>query len=657
MKDVESKLRRARQYYKAGDLRNAEILFREIIRVSPKNFEALYYLANIVQDMGRAEEAIECYRRAIEANPGFAGTYYNLGSLLREGGDDEEAMAYFKKALELDPSCADIYNWIGVIYESKGQLEDAEAYYRRAICVAPKFAMAHYNLGNVMFRKGAFDEAAAYYSKALQLRPDYAKVYCNLGLVSQEKGRFDDAVSHYRKALELDPTLAEAANNLGRVYQAGGRLDMAERYYRVAIQIRPDDPSAWQNLVFLMLYDSRHDSSEVLSEHLEFARHFESPLSSSVQPYSNDRSSVRRLKIGYVSPDFRRHSVAYFIEPVLAHHDRELIEVFCYSSVLYEDEVTSRIRDCSDHWRDITSLSDGKAAEMIRADGIDLLVDLAGHTSNNRLLLFARKPAPVQLSWIGYPATTGFSSMNYKIVDRHTDPPGMSERLYAEELIRMNESFLCYQPDGDSPGVGEPPAASCGHLTFGSFNNFAKVSPDTFRLWSSVLRKVPGSRMLIKAKSLADKSTREYALEMFGKGEIGAERVELLPHENSHKDHLDLYGRIDIGLDTFPYNGTTTTCEALWMGVPVVTLAGNTHASRVGKSIITAAGLPELVSEDADEYLDIAVRLAADLNRLRSLRRGLREMMRQSPLTDAARFTKCLEDLYRTVWRRWCGEG
>jgi protein O-GlcNAc transferase len=644
-------------HYRTGNLQQAEHLFREIIKDGPKNFEAHCYLANILQDLGRNEEAVKSYQRAIEINPDFPGTYYNIGSILKEKGDDDEALTYFQKALELDSACADIYNLIGVIYQSKGRPDEAIAYYQKALDADPKFAMAYYNLGNVLFSTGSYDEAVNCYQKALQLHPDYARAFCSLGLALQEMGNFDDATAYYQKALQLDPTLAEASNNLGRVFQARGRLDAAEIYYRRAIELRPDDPVPYHNLVFLMLYDSRYDAGAIHSEHKEFARRFEGPLLPGLEAYANDKSVGRRLKIGYISPDFRRHSVAYFIEPVLAAHNREHFEVFCYSSVCREDEVTDRIRGRADQWRNIAGTSDRKTAENIRLDGIDILVDLAGHTSNNRLLLFARKPAPVQLSWIGYPATTGLSSMDYKIVDNYTDPPGMTERFYTEELIRMPESFLCYLPDSEVPAAGALPALESGHVTFGSFNNFAKVSLEVISLWSSILQNIPGSRMLIKAKSLSDRSTREYVTDMFVKNNIGINRFELMPHESSYNGHLNIYKRIDIGLDTFPYNGTTTTCEALWMGVPVITLAGNTHASRVGMSLITNIGLPELVATTTEEYLAISVNLANDLKRLQSLRQGLRDMMTRSPLTDAGRFTDNIESCYKSIWQRWCNAG
>jgi predicted O-linked N-acetylglucosamine transferase (SPINDLY family) len=420
------------------------------------------------------------------------------------------------------------------------------------------------------------------------------------------------------------------------------------------MELKPDLPKYFSNLLLTMNYNPRYDASEIFIRHTEFAKHFELPFQSSSVRFPNVKDVHRPLRVGYVSPDFKGHSVAFFIEPVLAAHSKNRFEVFCFSDVPQEDEVTKHIRSSADHWRDISRMTDSEADEIIRKDKIDILVDLAGHTAYNRLLLFARKPAPVQVSWIGYPATTGLSAMDYKIVDSYTDPPGMTEQYYTEKLLRMPECFLCYRPDEESPEVGPLPSQSAGHVTFGSCNNFAKVTPEMMELWGKILEGVPGSRLLLKAKSLSDRSTREYVKDLFqGKG-ISGDRLELLGWEPSVRGHLETYHRIDIGLDTFPYHGTTTTCEALWMGVPVVTLAGKTHVSRVGVSLLSNAGLPELVAHTGDEYMDIAINLAKDTNRLRELRDRLRTMMTDSPLTDAGRFTGHLEKAYRDIWEKWC---
>jgi protein O-GlcNAc transferase len=402
----------------------------------------------------------------------------------------------------------------------------------------------------------------------------------------------------------------------------------------------------------LMNYTGTFSPEEIYSAHVQFSEIFEKPLVPGPVPVIRKRSARDRVRIGYISPDFRSHSVARFIEPVFMSHSEEDFEVFCYSNVDVPDHVTGRIRSLVVHWREIRGLSDDEAIALIQKDEIDILVDFAGHTSGNRMLLFAKKPAPVQASWIGYPATTGLSSMDYKIVDSYTDPPGITERYYTEQLIRLPGCFLCCLPASDSPETGPQPALTQGHVTFGSFNNFAKVSRDSVEMWAEILKGVPDSRLILKSHCFQDAGTRKNALEMFAGRGIAQNRVKLFPYMQSSKEHLSLYNSIDIALDTFPYNGTTTTCEALWMGVPVITLAGNCHASRVGISLLSNTGLGEFIAQTKEEYVDIAVKTAKDTKRLKDLRVHLRGIVAASPLTDAGKFTKNLEDAYRMMRAR-----
>jgi protein O-GlcNAc transferase len=520
----------------------------------------------------------------------------------------------------------------------------------------PNYARAYYNLGNVFHDKNQLDEAVSCYQRVRELTPDFIEVYDKLGATLQKKGEGDKAIECYRRALSLQPDFVGAYIGLGRALRDQGKYAEAEESFRKSLEILPDCFACYSNLLFQILYNTDYDAKTVRFEHQKFAEHCAKPCISSILPYTNNTSTDRKLKIGYVSLDFRCHSVAYFFEPILHTHNRGNLEVFCYSDVINaaQDEVTARIKLRTDKWRNLVGMSDDQAVELIRKDEIDILIDLAGLTSP-RILLFARKPAPVQVTWIGYPATTGLSTMDYKIVDNFTDPEGITEQFYTEKLIRMPKSFLCYLPEKDSPAVRDLPALKSGHITFGSFNNFAKISPATFGLWNKILKAIPDSHLVIKTWSFSDKTARQYSLDMFLKEGISSERIILLPYEPSAKGHLDLYNRIDIALDTFPYNGTTTTCEALWMGVPVVTLSGNTHVSRVGLSLLSNVGLPELVARTSDEYVAIAINMAGDLKKLQSLRKNLRDMMSHSPLTDSQRFTTNLENIYRTIWGKWCG--
>jgi protein O-GlcNAc transferase len=573
--------------------------------------------------------------------------YYQEGNL-------QQAKQICEKILIKEPNNFNALHLLGIIYYGTGNYDFSIKYIRKAIQNNPNIADAYFNLGASLKKQGQYEEAITCYQKALQLNPNFPEANCNLGVIFQEQGYYDEARTCFGKALQVNPMFVDVLVNLGTILKEQGKVNEAENYYRCALQIKPDFPTCYSNILFIMNFNSGYETKTIFSEHLRFAKQYEQPLLASIKSHANERIYARQLKIGYVSPDFRRHSVAYFIEPILSTHNRESFKVYCYSDVTTPDEVTERMYRYSDQWRDIGYMSDGNVNELIRKDGIDILVDLAGHTAHNRMLLFVHKPAPVQVSWLGYPATTGLSTIDYKIVDSYTDPPGMTDQFYTERLIRLPESFLCYLPDKESPEIGPLPALSKGHITFGSFNDFAKVSPEVFSLWLAILKAAPNSFMIIKAKGLSDKKTCQSIMDVFIRNGITSEKIELLPLKPSPKEHLNLYNRIDIGLDTFPYNGTTTTCEALWMGVPVITLEGNTYASRVGVSLLSNIGLQELIAKTYDQYIEIAVKLANDIKKLKALREELRGMMERSPLTDAKRFSLNLEECYRKMWENFC---
>jgi protein O-GlcNAc transferase len=569
-------------------------------------------------------------------------------------GNLQQAKQICEQILIKKPSNFNAMHLLGIIYCRMGNYDISIKYIRKALQNNPNIADAYFNLGVSLKKQGQYEEAITCYQKALQLDPNFSEAYCNLGVILKEQCYYEEAKTYLEKALQINPTFVDALVNLGNILSDQGKVKEAENQYRYALQINPNFAPCYSNILFTMNFNRAYDPETIFSEHLRFAQRYEQPLLTSIKSHTNDRIYARQLKIGYVSPDFRGHSVAYFIEPVLSNHNRESFQVSCYSDVTTPDEVTDRLCKYSDQWREIGCMSDETVNELIRKDRIDILVDLAGHTAHNRILLFARKPAPVQVSWIGYPATTGLSTMDYKIVDSYTDPPGMTDQFYTEKLLRMPESFLCYQPHKESPDIGLLPALSVGHITFGSFNAFTKVSSEVLSLWLSILKATSNSHMIIKAKGLSDKKTCQNIMDIFMRNGIASERLELLPPNPSTIEHLNLYNRIDIGLDTFPYDGTTTTCEAMWMGVPVVTLAGKTHASRVGVSLLSNVGLKELIAKTPDEYIEIAVNLSKDLKRLQSLRQSLRDMMKHSPLCDAKQFIVNLEMFYRTIWETWC---
>ena len=517
-----------------------------------------------------------------------------------------------------------------------------------------------------------------------------AKFFYNLGKVYQTLGDIPDAMTAYQRAIDIDARQPQAHCNLANSLQLKGDLDAALQQFQRAMLACPTSPLLRTMYLCALNYVSAQDPQSIFAAHIKFADMFEAPLrprlkmaganlpskntaqhsvsdhalQSDGAPDKLKNSAIsnaptgadapiarqRQLRIGYVSADFKQHSVAHFIEPVIAAHDKSKFEVFCYSNNLMADEVTQRIQSACAHWRVIADQSDEVVAKQIREDGIDILVDLAGHTPQNRLLVFARKPAPVQATWIGYPNTTGLTTMDYRITDAFADPVGDSDHFYTEKLIRLPECFSCFEAPRESPQVGALPALATGHITFGSFNNPLKFTPDVIEQWSHILKRVQNSRLVLKYQGLDSAFMSGLMREQFLKHGIASDRLDILGKDVSQFDHMNRYNQIDIGLDPFPYNGTTTTCDALWMGVPVVVLAGNTHVSRVGVSQMQNIGLPQLIARDANDYVQIATTLAGDLEKLVALRDGLRARMSESPLTNVTRFTRNVEAAYQVMW-------
>jgi len=405
-----------------------------------------------------------------------------------------------------------------------------------------------------------------------------------------------------------------------------------------------------------MNYSARNAPEAVAAEHRAWGEKASAAVS---VPGSRDldRDPARRLRIGYVSPDFRRHSVAYFFEALLAEHDPDAVEAVCYAHVPAPDPMTERLKGLAHEWHDIATLDDPALAEKIRGERIDILVDLAGHTAKNRLPVFVHKPAPIQVTYLGYPNTSGLARIDYRLTDAVADPPGDGDDLYAERLVRLDRCFLAYRPPPAAPAVSGLPSERIGRITFGSFNNNTKITPELIAVWSRILRELPTSRLLLKSGPFADRETRQRYLDLFAAEGIEPKRIRAFGYLPEVSDHLNFYANIDLALDTFPYNGTTTTCEALWMGVPVLTLAGPVHASRVGASLLTAVGIEDLIARDTDAYVGKAIGLASDPARLADLRSRLRPAMATSPLTDGAGLARAIENAYRRMWRKWCENG
>ncbi len=669
----------------------AQDLITKAVALNPGKAEYRYSLGNLFTDTGRIDEAISAYQQAITLKPDHAESHSKLGVALYSKGGKADALLSIKRAIEINPDSVDANFDMGTTLYKMQRYEEAIAFLQEAVRIKPDFPQAHYNLGTALKNNLKYTDAIKHLQKALQLMPDNADTLNNLGLTLMDIGEYNDcvlclrrasalnptsadiaynlgqgldkqhciseAISCYQKAITLKPDFSNAYNNMANLLKDQGHLTEALACYYKALELKPENaPGTHSNILFTIQYTEPIDPDMIYGQHQRWAKIYASPLKTLIPHHTNDRNPDRKLKIGYVSPDFRVHSVAYYIEPIIESHDREGFEIFCYSNLDKPDNKTIDFKSLADHWRDITKMTDHEAAGLIQQDCIDILVDLSGHTGNNRLTLFARKPAPIQITYLGYPSTTGLDTIDYRISDTWTDPPGRTDHLHTEKIIRLPHGFLCYKPPTGCPDVRDLPASASGFITFGCFNNSSKISNKTIGIWSEILHLVPDSRLILKATALSDAPTKNYVLGLFEQKGICADRIMLFGNILLKEDHLDLYNSVDIGLDTFPYNGTTTTCEALWMGVPVIALKGDIHISRVSYSILSNIGLDELVAESSDEYVKKAVNLAGNIEKITSLRKNLRTIMKNSFLMDKANFTITLEKEFRAMWQRWCND-
>ncbi|MEO8559473.1 MAG: tetratricopeptide repeat protein [Rhodospirillales bacterium] len=541
-----------------------------------------------------------------------------------------------------------------------GDGDAVERAFRRLAELLPDEARAHFNHAKALGDLGRHAEAEVALRLALRLAPDLAQANTNLGNLLTRAGRLEEAEPFLARATQLQPELWRAHFNLATLLQRRGRLDDARHAVERALSLAVDAVEAHQLRLLLALYSGDGTDEALFDLHRQAAGAIARQNNLPTRYHANAVDPERRLRIGYVSPDLRAHSVAYFFEGVLAAHDRQQVEVFCYSDVGRPDEVTKRLRATTDHWRDIRKFDLDRLAAQVQTDRIDVLIDLAGHTRDNRIGLFARKAAPLQASWIGYPATTGLDTIDFRFTDAIVDPPGTSEALHSETLVRLEPCFLAYRPPTDAPqaagGPGDCPALRGEAPVFGSFNNIAKLSAATVETWAALLHAVPEAKLVLKSSGVADRQSFAWFDDILASKGVMAERIEFLPFAPTMAEHLALYRRIDVALDTFPYNGTTTTCEALLMGVPVIVLAGapTRHAARVGQSLLHAMGLDEFVAADRAEYVAKATNLARDHARIGELRGSLRNKLLASPLCDAPGLTRQVEAAYRKFWRQWC---
>ena len=601
---------------------------------------------------GRLPEAEALYRQILQAQADHCDALHLLGVLAHQIGQHERAVDFIGKAIALNPNRADFHSNIGQVCRALGRLDEALSHYSRALALQPDFTEAHYNLGNALSGLGRLQEAVACFRQALALKPDYAEAHNNLGVALGNDCKFQEAEASFGRALALKPDSSEAYNNLAGTLKDQGKIPEAMECYRRALEINPGNVTAHSNLLMVMSYDPASIPKMIASEHRRWNEAHARVLAPRSRRFANRRDQKRQLRVGYVSADFHGHPIGHWMVPLLAHHNHAGFEIHAYSAGVRVDQVTHRLQASADAWRSIAGMSDAAVADMIRTDRIDILVDLSGHTAGHRLLVFARRPAPVQVTYLGALSTTGLSTMDYKLTDRFLSPP-RSREWFSEKLIRLPGHFACYQPPHDAPPVALPPSAKAGHVTFGSFNNVAKLTPPVVALWAKILCGVPEANLLLKDRTLVDPGQQDRCRALFQAHGIEARRLEFLP-ATPFPGHLGEYSRVDIALDPFPYNGCYTSCEALWMGVPVITLAGSMTCGRYGVSLLSTLGLSHLIADTPKDYVKVSVELAKMHKDLAVLRRGLRARMAASSLCDAKAFAQHVEDAYRLMWRHWC---
>ncbi len=670
-------------HYQAGSRDKARVECERVLKRDPREARALFLLGTIDLDDGRAERAVERLKKAVGLAPSAGPFWSNLGLAHAKSRDFERAEKALTRALELAPNLVEATFNLGLVHLDRGDPGAALPYLGRAAEQRPGVLVVQRAYARALVRAGQVDEGLARFRSTLGLaggstethleffsllelhgrhaeaeaiasslvaeHPTLAEAHVRLGQALAQKDENDAALACFQRAVELDPTHAAARRGSALTLLELGCLEEAIPELERAVELDPAVERPHSNLVFYAAFSPAHDAARILEAARRFDERHTRPLAARRQPHENDPSPDRRLRIGYVSPELRDHSQRLFTLPVLREHDHERFEIVCYSSTRPEDAWTDRLRDFADAWHDVANMSNEKLAAQIRDQRIDVLVDLTMHMSGQRLKLFAEKPAPVQMAWLAYPGTTGVGGIDYRLTDPHLDPPA-GPLPYSEQSLWLPSTFWCYDPASTEPAANELPALSNGYVTFGCLNNFLKVNRGVLELWARVLQALPTSRLLLLAPS---ERARAFALRVLESNGVDPGRVELTGLA-WRKDYLRTYHRIDVALDCVPYNGHTTSLDAFWMGVPVVSLVGQTVVGRAGLCQAQNLALPELAVDTAQEFVARSVELAADLPRLATLRRRLRSRLETSPLMDARSFTRALEAAYREAWERWC---
>ena len=633
----------------SGRVEEAITAYRKAVSLAPPHAQAWHNLGSLLQNMGRSREAIEAYQKAIEIRPNWGEPCNNLASIYHARSELEEALKHYLRAAECSPTIAEIHNNLSTIYQETGRLNEGLKSAQLAVSLRQDYPEGHFNLGNALRNSGQSKAAIDEYRRAIALRSNYPQAWYNLGSALKDVGDLNGSIEAYRRAIRLRPEYGEAYANLANALRDAGELDESISKYRKAAELS-DQTWVAGNLLYTLHFHPDFDAKRIYEEHVAWNKRFAKPRLSSIRPHTNDRSPDRRLRIAYVSCDFRHHPIGRFMLPLLTNHDHGQFHVCCYSDTLRHDRMSKELQSHADHWRVTLGVTDEKFAQLVHDDRIDILVDLSMHARTGRMMAFARKPAPVQVSYLAYCSTSGLETMDYRLSDPYLDPGGTDESVYFEKTVRLPRTYWCYPAPEIAPEVGPLPARNSGHITFGCLNVYAKVSRPAWLTWCRILKAVPDSRLIVHA---LEGSHRDRALDLVRTEGVDPARVEFVGFLPGTK-YFEQYNQIDIAVDPFPYAGGTTTCDALWMGVPVVSLTGKTAVSRGGLSILSNLNLSDLVTDSTEHYVEVACKLAREVARLEELRRSLRERMRASPVMDAKQFASDIEAAYRLMWRSWC---
>lgn len=634
-----------------GKWEESRLALEKTLSLQPVFPEAHNNLGLARKSLGDLAGAAESFRTSLAQDPSFAEACCNLGQLALDGHDREQAFVWFRKGLELDPNSAQSHFGMGNFLNAVGRYDDAASHLRRALEIRPDFPEALNNLGNILLSLRRHDEGLEAFQRAIKIRPEYHEAFANMGNLQREAKFPDLAEASMLEAIRLKPDFAAAHSNLGNAYFDQGKVELALASYRKGIDLGQDDRDFVPNYLFALNYSPATTDEEIAAEHRRLCLQKFDKLREPAD-FNNSRDPERKIRIGYVSPDFWMHPVARFMLPILEHHDRGPFEVFAYSSRYLKDGFTEECVRRVDQWREAHHLDDKSLASLIRDDGIDILVDLTMHSRDCRPGLFARKPAPIQVSYLAYVGTTGLEAMDYRVTDIYLDPPEAGQLPFHEKPLRLSRSWWTFQPPirATIPEVTPPPCLENGYVTFGSLNNFVKVNEQVRDLWARLVAGIPNARLMIHMK---ESRARQGLLDFLSERGLPPGRVTLVGYQDG-PSYMATYGKMDIALDPSPFAGGTTTFDALWMGVPVVTQAGERSSSRGGLGILATLGRRDWVASSPEEYIAIARRLASDPVELAKIRKGLRDEIRASPLMDNKGFTRELEGHFRAIWRDWC---